>query len=267
MRPISSNFHMQTLENGSLAIKELRQSDAGLYQCEAGNSVGAELSKRVRLRVRVRAHFRSAFEVTRVRLGRSLQVECRAFGEQPLQVRWMRERMELSPNDRRYERSLLMTDDGAIARLAIASVTRKDSATFTCVASNAFGQAELAQRVLVEEAPDPPTNVQLIERSHTSATVRFAVPYNGNSPIRTYVAEWIAQSDLKGERNWTDAKTARFEGGVQQVTIAPLIPLSTYHVRLIAENVFGRSETSSLLTITTDEQGKSMQTSDKQMKY
>jgi Down syndrome cell adhesion protein len=150
----------------------------------------------------------------------------------------------------------MLTEDGAIARLAIASVERKDSATFTCVASNAFGQAELAQRVLVEESPDAPTNIQLIDRSHTSVSIRFAVPYNGNSAIRAYVAEWTTVESPNQLVNWTDAKSARFDGGVQQVSIAPLTPLTSYQVRLFAENSFGRSEASAPLTITTDEQGK-----------
>ncbi|RWS18961.1 Down syndrome cell adhesion molecule-like protein, partial [Leptotrombidium deliense] len=36
-KSISSNYHIQTLENGSLTIKEAAESDAGFYICEAGN--------------------------------------------------------------------------------------------------------------------------------------------------------------------------------------------------------------------------------------
>ena len=241
-----------------MSIKELQMSDAGYYGCEAGNAVGAELSKRVRLRVLVRAHFKSTFELQRVQRGHHLQLECRAFGEKPLHIRWLRERLELNGLDKRYELGEQDTENGAIGRLRLATATRRDSATFTCVASNAYGQAELAHRILVEEPPDPPAQIELSEFSHSSATLRFAAPYNGNSPTRAYVCEWKPQS----VSNWTEAASTRFEGSVQQITINQLAPLSAYDLRLFAENSFGRSESSQVDTITTDEQGMQLLNND-----
>lgn len=241
---------MQTLENGSLSIKELAASDGGVYQCEAGNAVGLELSKRVTLRVLVRAHFKSSFELQRVQRGRPLQLLCRAYGERPLRLRWLRERLELEP-DKRYETQMEETEDGLVGRLRVASTERAESSTFSCLASNAYGQAELAHRVLVEEPPDPPQRIELADFAHDSATIRFAVPYAGNSPIRKYLCEWKPTTFM----NWTGASSVQFDGTAQQVTIGQLQPLSSYDLRLFAINQLGRSEASQIVTITTDEQG------------
>jgi Down syndrome cell adhesion protein len=90
-KPISSNFHIQTLENGSLTIKEVTEKDRASYLCEAGNGVGAELSMVVKLSVHVRAHFKSNFQVIRVSRGKPLTVSCEAFGEKPLHIKWTKD--------------------------------------------------------------------------------------------------------------------------------------------------------------------------------
>ncbi|GFY47704.1 down syndrome cell adhesion molecule [Trichonephila inaurata madagascariensis] len=50
-KSIISNYHIQTLENGSLSIKDLTEEDRGHYLCEAANGVGADLSTVVKLSV------------------------------------------------------------------------------------------------------------------------------------------------------------------------------------------------------------------------
>lgn len=97
-KPISSNYHIQTLENGSLTIKEVTEKDRGSYLCEAGNGVGADLSSVVKLVVHVRAHFKNNFQMIRVIRGKPLKILCDAFGKKPLHVRWSKDGMELDPN-------------------------------------------------------------------------------------------------------------------------------------------------------------------------
>ena len=48
---IISNANMQTLENGSLVIREASKSDAGRYMCQALNGVGPGVSVVVKLTV------------------------------------------------------------------------------------------------------------------------------------------------------------------------------------------------------------------------
>ena len=46
---VISNANIQTLENGSLTIREVREENSGEYMCQAVNGVGPEASTVVRL--------------------------------------------------------------------------------------------------------------------------------------------------------------------------------------------------------------------------
>ncbi len=59
-RPISTSYHHQILENGSLTIQDVTQEDAGYYLCQANNGIGPGLSSVVKLSVH--GGFNSFFE-------------------------------------------------------------------------------------------------------------------------------------------------------------------------------------------------------------
>lgn len=94
-KSVSSNYHIQTLENGSLTIKEADVADSAYYLCEAENGVGSVLSKVVLLTVHIQAHFKSTFQVIRVKLGDPVNVSCEAIGEKPINIKWLKERTEI----------------------------------------------------------------------------------------------------------------------------------------------------------------------------
>jgi Down syndrome cell adhesion protein len=94
-KSVSSNYHIQSLENGSLVIKEVEKSDQGLYVCEAGNGVGVDISIVVKLSVNIGAHFKKSFQVIRVLKGDTIRMTCEAFGEKPLSIKWIRDRNDI----------------------------------------------------------------------------------------------------------------------------------------------------------------------------
>ena len=64
-RLINSNHHVQTLENGSLAIRLVqRDQHEGRYLCEADNGLEPSLVKSIRLTVHQQAHFASEIQVS-----------------------------------------------------------------------------------------------------------------------------------------------------------------------------------------------------------
>ncbi|GFR19710.1 down syndrome cell adhesion molecule-like protein 1 homolog [Trichonephila clavata] len=50
-RPISTSYHHQIFENGSLTIQDVTDEDAGYYLCQAVNGIGPGLSSVVTLSV------------------------------------------------------------------------------------------------------------------------------------------------------------------------------------------------------------------------
>lgn len=221
-KSISSNFHIQTLENGSLTIKDVTEADRASYLCEAGNGVGADLSAVVKLTVHIRAHFKSNFQMLRVTKGHQIKINCEAFGEKPLHLKWLKDGLDLeSLTDKKYVSSLPLciglffhcllcrvnsithspplrfrytvvsseTTDGLLSELTASSATRWDSGSFICEARNAFGLAKFTSRLLVEEVPDAP-DAQVLEVASKSVTLRWSTPFNGNLALTKYIIQW-----------------------------------------------------------------------------
>lgn len=60
---INSNHHVQTLENGSLTIRQAQKDHEGVYLCEADNGVEPNLVKALRLVVHLQAQFADDLQV------------------------------------------------------------------------------------------------------------------------------------------------------------------------------------------------------------
>lgn len=95
-KPISSNYHIQSLENGSLLIKDVQKSDEGRYLCDASNGVGPDLSAITHFRVHIRPYFKSGFQVNRVVKGGSVALQCAVHGDKPITVRWAKDGIDIT---------------------------------------------------------------------------------------------------------------------------------------------------------------------------
>lgn len=94
-KSISSNYHIQTLENGSLSIKDVERKDSGHFLCEAENGVGSHLSSLVKLSVHIKPHFKTNFQVIKVKKGETLKIQCLAFGDKPITLEWIKDRNDI----------------------------------------------------------------------------------------------------------------------------------------------------------------------------
>lgn len=95
---------------------------------------------------------------------------------------------QLRTDDPRFEKREEMSERKIISSLKIDSVKRKDSSLFTCSVSNAFGEDEMNIRLIVQEAPEAPKDVRLLEVNSRSAKISWSLPFNGNNQITKY---WI----------------------------------------------------------------------------
>lgn len=109
----------------------------------------------------VAAHFESKFRAETVRKGHQIRLRCESFGDKPLTIVWLKDKLPFSPqDDPRYE----LTDEsnayGLSSEIVIRSADRRDSALFTCLTSNAYGHDD--------------TNIQLITqgKSHSRWSLR-----------------------------------------------------------------------------------------------
>ncbi|XP_064480157.1 cell adhesion molecule Dscam1-like [Ornithodoros turicata] len=250
-KSIISNYHMQMFENGSLIINDVGPGDAGKYLCEATNGIGAGISTVVRLSVHVSAHFKVSYHSLVVNKGDHARLSCEAFGERPISISWKKDNLVL---DHRYISSFSQEDtptsEGLSSSLVFAATDRADSGLYTCVTSNKYGRDETNIKLLVQETPDPPDDIRVIEAASRRILLRWNVPFNGNSEVLGYIIQW---KPVTG--SWQkDLRQMEISGTNTSALIDNLQPITAYHVRVLSVNQLGRSEPSSMISITTDEE-------------
>ncbi|XP_042142403.1 Down syndrome cell adhesion molecule homolog [Ixodes scapularis] len=250
-KSIISNYHMQMFENGSLIINDVEPKDAGKYLCEATNGIGVGLSTVVRLSVHVAAHFKVSYQALRVNKGEQARLVCEAFGERPLAMSWKKDNLIL---DHRYISSFTQEDtptaDGLTSSLRFAAAERSDSGLYTCLTSNKFGKDETNIKLLVQETPDSPDDIRVVEASSRRITLRWNAPFNGNSDIIGYFIQW---KEVAG--SWQkDARQLEVSAANTTAVLDDLQPITSYHLRVLSVNQLGRSDPSSMISVTTDEE-------------
>ncbi|CAL1270596.1 unnamed protein product [Larinioides sclopetarius] len=245
---IISNENVQILENGSLIIKEASKEDSGHYMCQATNDVGSGLSTVVYLKVHVAAHFKDKFKAITLTRGQSATLTCRAIGEKPLALSWAKDRHPFDPSfEPRYSFEERIFSEGMEATIKISSANRKDSSLFSCIAQNAYGKDDTNFQVIVQEPPDRPASVDVTTKGSRSISITWSAPYSGNSLILKYIIEYKSAKEP-----WTLAKTIAVDSSDIMHTIQGLVPHTTYHIRVKAENAVGSGDFSEPITVLTD---------------
>lgn len=191
---ILSSPRIHVLENGSLVIKSVEVEDQGKYYCEASNGVAKSEETSAELLVYEAPTVRPVNSQLSIKRRERTEISCRAMGSPPLQFRWFKNEQPLrgGQNDRGLfgEHFSIHEDESnrreRVTVLMINSVTRNDSAVFTCQASNHYGTDRANIRLLVQEPPDSPSDLRFLEVSSRSVTLSWSISFNGNSPITGY---------------------------------------------------------------------------------
>lgn len=191
--PVSSGPHFEVYANGSLLIKSALEEDGAFYLCQASNGIGPGLSKVIRLTVHVPPRFTAKFKSEAVRSGEQANLKCDADGDPPMTINWSLDKSPLtvggqSSEPSRFERREEASDRRLRSSFRIASAQRRDSGLFTCVVTNLYGSDEMSIRLIVQEVPEAPRDLNAQEVTSRSAKVAWTPPFNGNNQINKY---WI----------------------------------------------------------------------------
>ncbi|XP_043269645.1 Down syndrome cell adhesion molecule-like protein Dscam2 isoform X2 [Venturia canescens] len=244
-----------SVEDGTLSINNIQKTNEGYYLCEAVNGIGSGLSAVILISVQAPPHFEIKLRNQTARRGEPAVLQCEAQGEKPIGILWNMNNKRLDPkSDSRYTIREEILANGVLADLSIKRTERSDSALFTCVATNAFGSDDTSINMIVQEVPEVPYGLKVLDKSGRSVQLSWAAPYDGNSPIKRYVIEYKIS---KG--SWeTDIDRVLVPGSLQNVAgVFNLRPATTYHLRIVAENEIGTSDPSDTVTIITAEEAPS----------
>ncbi|XP_034170921.1 cell adhesion molecule Dscam2 isoform X6 [Osmia lignaria lignaria] len=252
-RDIVIHEHTQDLRihsNGSLVFGRVQEDHEGFYLCEAVNGIGAGLSKVVHLTVNVPAHFVEKHRNQTARLGSSASLRCEAKGDHPLKILWKKagSHLEQKLSDYRYTLKEENTTDGSISTLEFISTSREDSGRYFCIASNAYGRDEMTIHLYIQEPPDFPRNLHVIEKGSRYINISWTTSQDGNSPITQYIIEYKTDTEV-----WHDHTFHTAVPGTQaHAHVNGLRPAVSYQFRIYAENELGRSQASDILETTTE---------------
>lgn len=228
----------------------------------------------------VAAHFKSKIRTELVRRGQSTKLRCESIGDPPIEISWLRDKQPLYLQDEpRYSVTRSSLPDGQLSELFIAETERSDSALFTCISQNQFGNDDTNIQLLVQGPPDPPLDVRVTEIESRSARVNWLPGHTGNSPIQRYTLSYTTSSSPSSSlllvhqqhahhphssgvgadlihslaQDQGSAHGAPIGGGPLQyhnisvqgnetsVLLSPLIPLTDYLFFLVAHNQLGLS--------------------------
>ncbi|CAG2054815.1 unnamed protein product, partial [Timema podura] len=244
----SQGFRLQS--NGSLLISRLGEEHEGYYLCEAVNGIGSGLSKIIYLTVNAPAHFLVKQKNQTARLGSITTLQCKVQGDNPLKIVWRKagSTIDLANTHYRFNVKDVNISGGLASELTISNTDRSDGGRYACFASNSFGRDQMSVHLYVQEPPEFPRNVHVIEKGSRLVKLGWLLSPDGNSPITKYTVEYKTESDL-----WHDNMLQLSVSGSQaNALVTGLRPATTYHFRLFAENQLGRSQPSDVLDVTTD---------------
>ncbi|XP_069678028.1 cell adhesion molecule Dscam1 isoform X19 [Periplaneta americana] len=251
LKPNNPNIKV---EDGTLTINNIQKTNEGYYLCEAVNGIGSGLSAVILISVQAPPHFEIKLRNQTSRRGEPTVLQCEARGEKPIGILWNMNDKRLDPkSDNRYTIREEILPNGVLSDLSIKRTERGDSALFTCVATNAFGSDDTSINMIVQEVPEVPYGLKVLDKSGRSVQLSWAAPYDGNSPIKRYLIEY------KISRGTWEADIDRVLVPGQQTVagVFNLRPATTYHLRIVAENEIGASEPSDTVTIITAEEAPS----------
>ncbi|XP_076342776.1 cell adhesion molecule Dscam1-like isoform X2 [Tachypleus tridentatus] len=251
---ITTSYHHQIFENGSLVIQDVAKEDESYYLCQATNGIGSEVSGVILLTVHVAPKFRSRFQTQMAQKNESVFLDCSVTGDYPIQMTWSRDKQPIAFDFDPRIRIKEETSDGMFkSQITIISAGRSDSALYTCTATNAYGSDESNIQLIVQEPPDPPREVHVIITTSRTARIQWDPPFNGNSPITSYRVHWqLANNSSSSEDNHKILYNTTVSSRDVATRLDHLRPATTYELYVTAENIIGVSGISKKVPFTTD---------------
>nr|XP_053612830.1 cell adhesion molecule Dscam2 isoform X17 [Plodia interpunctella] len=239
------------VEDGTLSISNIQKTNEGYYLCEAVNGIGSGLSAVILISVQAPPQFEIKMRNQTARRSEPAVLQCQAKGEKPIGIIWNMNNKRLEPkSDPRYTIREEILPGGVVSDLSIRRTERSDSALFTCVATNAFGSDDTSINMIIQEVPEAPYGLKVLDKSGRTVQLSWAAPYDGNSPIKKFLIEY-----KRAKGNWEkDIDRVLVPGDATEAGVFSLRPATAYHIRIVAENDLGTSEPSETVTIITAEE-------------
>ncbi|XP_015837098.1 neogenin isoform X4 [Tribolium castaneum] len=232
----------------SLRITNIKEEDAGTYQCRAANREDS-LDASATIQVQVPPRFRKKPQDKIENANKDIELECSVYGNPEPKISWFKDGEAIISND--YYQIV----NGH--NLKIMGLMPSDSGIFQCFASNPAGNIQAAASLKVlnpaessvakttEGFPGPPQDLKAPIVKARFVTLSWRAPLVNSDNIHTYTVYYRQE----GSERWRVQNTSRSR--LEEINIAGLTPSKVYHFRVVAINSVGAGVSSESLTVTT----------------
>ncbi|KAL6723073.1 hypothetical protein Aduo_018117 [Ancylostoma duodenale] len=218
----SKNGHfVSTTAEGSLQIKAEKDSDGGIFGCQAENSVGRSTVLETHVIVAEPPVFinRPPPEL-RVFEGAPAEVSCEGFGDPLPIVYWVHSEKRISS-----------------AVLSFPSVSHSDHGVYECIISNAVSSISSTMNLIVDRTRPQPAVIDSVECVGDEAMlVNWTPGFNGSYP-QSFVVHYSSDEDPSQKSLLTTSKSA---------TIGDLKAFSKYRIHVESRNQKGSTNSSTV---------------------
>lgn len=115
----------------------------------------------------------------------------------------------------RYTITDTKIENGMKSQITISRADREDSGIYKCHAENAFGRNEHVINLTVQERPDPPSMLEIVEVSSRSVKLSWRRSFDGNSPFKGYLIQY---KTLTGNQDdWSQPSTINQNLSVDEI--------------------------------------------------
>jgi len=252
MRELSDSDKFSMSKEGEkyiLVINNVFGEDADEYCVKASNAAGHKTSRAdLIIKSPPKAHVPPRFlDTAMFEKSEDVVIKIPFTGNPKPRAMWLRESDEIKNSDK-YK--VEVGDRHAI--LTIRKADRTDDGPYRLQLENDLGSDSAIIKIAVNDVPDPPRYLNVDSVFHDSVMLTWKPPLNdGGGFITQYIVEKLEQ----GMANWIRCGATRFTFS----TIEQLSPSHDYQFRVIAENLYGRSdpcEPTSLIKTVTEEEGR-----------
>lgn len=189
---VSKEFQAINTRSSShtLSVNFATTDDEGYYMCESNNEIGNGLKKIIFINVNEPARFDYASKNVSARRNDPVVLTCHAMGDEPLHITWTHNGNRIDLNNYRISIAEMKTDEGVRSQLSISRTDRHDSGKYRCVGENQFGRSEHLIFLAVQESPDAPSSLEVLEVKSRTVKLSWKRPYDGNSPVLSYLVQY-----------------------------------------------------------------------------
>ncbi|KAM8702920.1 hypothetical protein ACLKA7_005290 [Drosophila subpalustris] len=267
------DFKSLSMRNHSLLLNLATDIDEGYYMCQATNEIGTGLKKIIRINVNEPARFEQPARNVSSRRNDPITLDCHAKGDEPITIAWTHNNGRIDLNNFRFSIAEMKTEKGVDSQLSIVHSDRHDSGAYRCLAQNPYGRAEHLIFLAVQERPDTPANLEVIEVGSRTVKLSWRRPFDGNSPVLSYLVQYqplkymmahatlgAAGSDWNGNNiiNVTLPSTSisrSYDSDQRENAIVTgLSPATTFLIRMQAINEIERSAYTDAIVLKTQEE-------------